>query len=488
MVTPGMVAHRYTLVREVGRGGMGAVWLAHDEVLGREVAVKQIGLFPGHQGLDMERAEREARLAARLWHPNVVAVYDLAVDGDAVWLVMEYVEGVTLSRLASDRGGLPADEAGEIIRQAAQALRVAHDSGIVHRDVKPSNLLVTPDGTTKLTDFGIARGVTDAALTQTGLLTGSPHYLAPEVAAGATATPASDLWSLGATLYQALTGRPPYELGENVVAGLSRIITSPPPRLADAGALGTVLEATMTHDPAQRWTAAQVCTFLDQQHLEPTRAMPLPPPPAAPPPAATSVLTAPSAPSGPPPVAPAPAPTPDGGRRPAPAWLWPATTAAVLLLVFALGAWLLSRSLPSSPETDPTVADDATSQPSAPVSTPTSSEPTPSPSPTAAASPTAEGMQQFVETYLATVTRDPRAAWEMLTPEFQDASDGLDSYLDFWRPIRGATISDVQADPRSLTISYAVTYDGPNNRPREDRTQLTLQFDDGQYRIAGEAG
>lgn len=481
----GTVADRYTLIREVGRGGMGAVWLAHDDVLGREVAVKQVGLFPGRQGPDMERAEREARLAARMWHPNVVAVYDLAVDGDAVWLVMEYVEGVTLSRLAADRGGLPADEAADIIRQAAEALRVAHESGVVHRDVKPSNLIVTPDGTTKLTDFGIARGVSDAALTQTGLLTGSPHYLAPEVAAGGSATPASDLWSLGATLYQALTGRPPYELGENVVAGLSRIISSPPPRLADVGPLDTVLAATMTHDPVQRWTAAQVCAFLDSQRVEPTRAMPLPPlpPPAAAGPGAPTA----GAPAAAPPVAPAVPPVPDIAPEPGRPrrWLWPAAALAVLLLVLVLGAWLLGRSL-SSPEQDSPTADGASPQASAPAAEPSGGEPSSSASD--AAGPTAEGMQEFVETYLATVVSDPRAAFEMLTPKFQDESGGLEGYLDFWQPIRSATPSDIQADPASRTVSYTVIYEGPPDRSGQDSTVLELEFVDGRYRIAAEPG
>jgi serine/threonine protein kinase len=205
-----LIAGRYTLDREIGRGGMGAVWLGEDEVLGRPVALKRIGFGPGGDDLDLDRAEREARLAARLNHPHVVAVYDLVVEGDDRWLVMEYVAGATLAELVRRDGPLTPDQAAPLLRQAADALAAAHEAGIVHRDVKPSNILVTPDGQVKLSDFGIARAQADASLTQTGLVTGSPAYLAPEVASGQQATAASDVWSLGATTYHALSGRPPY--------------------------------------------------------------------------------------------------------------------------------------------------------------------------------------------------------------------------------------------------------------------------------------
>ncbi len=212
-----MIAGRYTLSREIGRGGMGAVWLGRDELLGRDVALKRLGGSPGAGNPDFERAEREAKLAARLNHPHVVAVFDLVDDGDEQWLVMEHVEGLNLSALVKRDGPLTVDQAAIVIRQAAEALAEAHAAGIVHRDVKPSNILVTPTGQVKLTDFGIARAEADASLTQTGLVTGSPAYLAPEVATGRTATDASDVWSLGATLFHALEGVPPYDTDDNVL-------------------------------------------------------------------------------------------------------------------------------------------------------------------------------------------------------------------------------------------------------------------------------
>ena len=189
---------------------MGAVWLAVDEVLDRQVALKRLGMMPGVDGDDLARAEREAQLAARLDHPHVVAVFNLVVDvdTDARWLVMEYVPGTTLAQLVREEGRLAPDDAAPLLWQAADALVAAHAAGIVHRDVKPSNILVDRRRRVKLTDFGIARVAADPSLTQTGLLTGSPAYLAPEVAAGQRGDEAVDVWALGATIYHVLAGRP----------------------------------------------------------------------------------------------------------------------------------------------------------------------------------------------------------------------------------------------------------------------------------------
>ncbi len=166
-----MIAGRYTLEREIGRGGSGTVHLAHDEVLGRTVAIKRIGVMPGADAADMQRAEREARLAASLNHPHVVAVFDLVEEDDCHWLVMEYVEGQTLAQLVRTEGPLETTAAAALLAQTADALTDAHAGGIVHRDVKPSNILVS-DGVAKLSDFGIARSANDVSLTQTGLVTG----------------------------------------------------------------------------------------------------------------------------------------------------------------------------------------------------------------------------------------------------------------------------------------------------------------------------
>ena len=252
-----MIAGRYRLERQIGRGGSGTVHLALDEVLGRQVAIKRIGLIPGSDSAELERAEREARLAAALNHPHVVSVFDLVDEEDVRWLVMEYVDGQTLSERVRTSGAMDATEAATLLAQTADALVEAHDHGIVHRDVKPSNIMIA-NGAAKLNDFGIARSEDDHSLTQTGLVTGSPAYLAPEVASGSSATPASDVWSLGATLYHAVTGKPPYDVGDNLIGALYKIVHEDPPRLPDDHPMAGLLTVMMNRDVEARWTMPRV--------------------------------------------------------------------------------------------------------------------------------------------------------------------------------------------------------------------------------------
>ena len=258
---PRTIGGRYVLRRQIGQGGMGAVWLADDQVLGREVAVKRIGQFHDGTSPDLMRAQREAKLAAKLNHPHVVAVFDFVSERDEQWLVMEHVDGADLAVLAEPSGGLLPDEAAALLAQVADALAAAHAAGIVHRDVKPSNVLVTHDGTAKLADFGIARAH-DSTMTASGRVSGSPAYLAPEVASGHPATEASDVWSLGATLYQALTGRPPYDTSDSVLSAMYRIVHEAPPRLRGAEWPAGLLETTMATDPADRWPMSRVRDYL----------------------------------------------------------------------------------------------------------------------------------------------------------------------------------------------------------------------------------
>ena len=458
----GVIAGRYTLVGEVGRGGMGVVWRAIDEVLDREVAIKRVGMSPGGVTPDLARAEREARLAAQLSHPNVVAVFNVVVDPDtdSRWLVMEYVPGTTLARLVKDEGPLPPDEAAPLLRQVADALVAAHAVGIVHRDVKPSNVLVDRNRRAKLTDFGIARTMADPSLTQTGLVTGSPAYLAPEVAAGQRGDESADVWSLGATAYHLLSGHPPYEMGDNVLGGLYRIVNEEPPRLPEAGPLAPLIEGTMVKDPARRWSMVQVRDFL-------------------------------AAPGGPvPPVLPADTPATDehetptrviphqprGGPR-------VGLVALALALTLALGLFLVLR------DGEEPAADTATARPTASASESPADSPTGGPtesasSPTAEPGPTVRGMRDFVRGYVATVASDPDTAWQMLTPKFQAESGGLDRYREFWSGVGPGRILAFSADPDSLVVSYRVRFDnfGTGRRP----TVLELEYDGGRYRIDGE--
>ena len=250
------IADRYLVLRAIGRGGMGVVWLCRDEVLGREVAVKQIGGLPGEPEVETARAMREARSAAALNHPNVVSVYDVVDHDGRPWLVMEYVDGPTLAEILADEGRLPPLRVADIGARIAGALARAHERGIVHRDVKPGNVLLDRSGRPKISDFGIARGHGDDQLTQTGFFTGTPGYLSPELARGGDPDPKTDVWALGATLYAAVEGQAPYEPRSNPLALLRDIASEPPRPMQHAGGLAPAIAAMMDQDPARRWDMA----------------------------------------------------------------------------------------------------------------------------------------------------------------------------------------------------------------------------------------
>jgi eukaryotic-like serine/threonine-protein kinase len=253
---PELIAGRYQVLRAIGRGGMGTVWLCRDQVLGRDVAVKQIGALPGESATETKRAMREARSAAALNHPNAVAVYDVVKHDGRPWLVMEYVDGQTLADEISRDGQLSPQRVADIGAQLAGALARAHERRIVHRDIKPGNVLIDKAGRPKISDFGIARGHGDEQLTQVGFITGTPGYLSPELARGGDPHPASDVWALGATLYTAVEGQPPYEPRSNPIAVLRAIATERPRPMTHAGALGPAIDAMMDADPARRWDMA----------------------------------------------------------------------------------------------------------------------------------------------------------------------------------------------------------------------------------------
>jgi eukaryotic-like serine/threonine-protein kinase len=253
---PQLIAGRYQVLRAIGRGGMGTVWLCRDQILGREVAVKQIGALPGESATEAKRAMREARSAASINHPNAVAVYDVADHDGRPWLVMEYVEGETLADEIARDGQLSPQRVADIGAQLAGALARAHQRRIVHRDIKPGNVLIDKAGRPKISDFGIARGHGDEQLTQVGFITGTPGFLSPELARGGDPHPASDVWALGATLYAAVEGRPPYEPCSNPIALLRAIAAERPRPMTHAGALAPAIEAMMHEDPACRWDMA----------------------------------------------------------------------------------------------------------------------------------------------------------------------------------------------------------------------------------------
>ncbi|WP_246249552.1 serine/threonine-protein kinase [Actinomadura litoris] len=265
-----LLARRYRLVTQVGRGGMGTVWQAHDEVLGRDVAVKEVilphGLTDEERAVHHKRTFREARTAARLGHPGVVTVYDVVEEDDRPWIIMELIRARSLDQVIKQEGPLEPRRAAEIGRQMLAALHAAHEAGVLHRDVKPSNVLVTGSGgagdRAVLTDFGIATAAGDATLTQTGLVMGSPAYIAPERARGRVAGPASDLWSLGVTLYAMLHGKSPFERPEPMAA-LVAVISEAPDPPEKGGRLVPVIEGLLHKNPDQRMGAIEAGALLD---------------------------------------------------------------------------------------------------------------------------------------------------------------------------------------------------------------------------------
>ena len=254
-----LLAGRYRLLAVIGRGGMGAVWRARDELLNRDVAVKEI-VWPAQ--LDAEeretarrRAVREAQLAARVRHPNVVGVYDIVEEGDRPSIVMELVPFRSLRDAVAEDGPVTPAEAARVGLSVLAALRAVHEVGVVHRDVKPANILLGPDGRVVLADFGIAKAADSPALTISGVLLGSPSYLAPERARGGRAGAAADMWALGASLFAAVEGHPPFER-DGVLASLTAVVADELEPSPHAGPLWPVIEGLLLKDPAARLDSA----------------------------------------------------------------------------------------------------------------------------------------------------------------------------------------------------------------------------------------
>ncbi|GHH54137.1 serine/threonine-protein kinase [Lentzea cavernae] len=257
---------RYRLDRELGRGGMGAVWLGKDTVLGREVAVKELllpqGVPAAERAVYQERVLREARIASQLQDPAVVTVYDLISEDDQTFIVMELINAPTLESLVESSGPLDVRAVATLAGQLLNALEAAHAFGVVHRDVKPGNVMVPGRGTAKLTDFGIAQSVDDPRLTATGTLIGSPAYMAPERLAGGEASPAWDLWALGATLFFAVEGRGAFDRPTTSATILAVMSERPVPRVS--GPLGELITGLMDPEPARRPGVAQAHRLIER--------------------------------------------------------------------------------------------------------------------------------------------------------------------------------------------------------------------------------
>lgn len=404
-------AGRYRLEELLGTGGMARVMAATDEVLGRRVAVKIVQPSLSADPVVRERLLREARAAASLSHPNAVAVYDTGEEDGTPYIVMELVDGPTLTEVLLERGPLSADEAVGIADDLLAALGAAHDRGLVHRDVKPGNVLLTPTAGAKLADFGIAKGLQEAAqsLTATGTVIGTPRYLAPEQASGEGATTRSDLYAVGVLLYEMLSGGAPFTKGTPVAVALAHQREAVPP-LIDAVPglapwLAAIVHRALEKDPDRRFdSAAQMREALARPDAaQRTMAAPAPSGAAA---ATTQIVeTAGSS---------AFVRAGTGARGPL------VVAAAAVLVLVALGAFTMSQddgSPAAGAQTDPPTEPASTPTPTAlptptPVPTPTATPVPTEPPPTAEPTAQATRLAQTPEEFVAALARDPDLAGE----------------------------------------------------------------------------
>lgn len=473
---PETIVGRYRVVREIGRGGMGSVWLCLDERLGREVAVKQLGGLAGESSPFVARALREARSSAALNHPHVVAIFDAVEDGERVWLVMEHLPSRNLSQLIADEGNLAPSRLAAIVAQVAEGLAAAHERGTVHRDVKPGNILVTDADLAKISDFGIARTIGDEQLTQTGMVMGTPLYFSPQLARGADPVPADDVWALGATLFYGVEGEPPWPHRSNAIAMLTHIATEQPPPPRRAGPLADVIRRMMDPDPGARPSMAEVA-----EELRTIAAGPVETP--------TEPIPAPAPVPIPEPVSP-PVPVPTGsvrrGRR-------PLVALVVLLALLVVGGIALVLGPLSDDDGEPGADAAPDRKPSATRSPgggagQASQQPDPTEETSAAPEPTeptdapAEGPEQFIADYYASLPSDTRTAWSMLAPSYQDEAGSYEEYAGFWATIGSVSVDDTSTSGEDQ-VDVTLTYDDSEQETR----RITVEPDgDGWLIVADE--
>ncbi len=477
-----LIAGRYQMVRAIGHGGMGTVWLCRDEVLGRDVAVKQIGALPGESATETKRAMREARSAAALNHPNAVAIYDVVKHDGRPWLVMEYVEGQTLADEISRDGQISPRRVADIGSQLAGALARAHERRIVHRDIKPGNVLIDRAGRPKISDFGIARRHGDDQLTQVGFITGTPGYLSPELARGGDPHSASDVWALGATLYAAVEGQSPYQPQSNPIAMLRAIATERPRPMTHAGALVPAINAMMHEDPALRWDMATSARRLGGIAADTTAVMPtftrtpIPTDATAAMPLAgladTALMAAPADPE-----------DPKGGRQ----WL---PLMLVSLLVVAFGVVLLSQltgqgGTTAAPGTTVTQAPAKVTAPapSKPSASPTSNGRAADGTPAAPDRDADKKLEDFVNAYYSEVTKDTDNTWDQLSPNMQSTAGGRESYDDFWHSIDKVKVSQTQANASTGQAVVRLTFTRDDGTRSTETHQFTFVTHDDEYLI-----
>ena len=516
-----LLAGRYRLVKPLASGGMGSVWEARDEVLQRPVAVKRLLNQPGLSPRDAEdavnRAMREARITARLHHPNAVPVYDVVEQDGRPCLIMQYVPSQSLQHLLTEHEVLPAATVAGIGADIAAALAAAHLAGIVHRDVKPSNVLITEDGTAKLTDFGVSHAVGDVSLTSTGMVTGTPAFLSPEVARGASSNAASDVFSLGATLYAALEGQPPFGSGDNAMATLHRVASGKILLPRRSGPMTPLLSRMLATDPAERPSIVDVRNTLSALRDDLGSLGAMTQRMASSPAIATATLPVASALAGPrterAPVAAAPLeldqtaldqmrgagaqrnrPVPSGEpsennprRRRTPALIAVAAIALAVLVGLVLLNAGNGSSKASSTHTPATkaatplathssTATHITTHAAAPPTVTTrATTPTPSATPTPqTGTPTAAQLAGAITSYYALLPGNTDAGWNRLTPNYQQTTSiNRQSYDSWWGSIQQVQVSNASGTSPDRAVA-TITYTFKDGRVVVEQTAYRL--------------
>ena len=520
------IGNRYRLDQRIGAGAMGAVWRGTDELLNRTVAVKELLAAaepPTAAGVDAleesrQRLMREGRIGARLQHPHVISMFDVVVHEDRPWLVMEYLPSKSLAAMLTEKGPLEPRVVAEIGRQVADGLAAAHAAGVVHRDVKPGNVLIAEDGRVKLTDFGVSRAVDDVQLTRTGLIAGTPAFLSPEVARGQEPTAASDVFALGATLYAAVEGRPPFGLDDNPYALLHKVATGTVDPPQQAGPLTALVMRLLSDDAKERPTASQA-----RDALAPIAEGK--PPASGNPSTGTAVLDVGAAavaaavagpsladpapeqvataaalpPAPPPPVRPTGggAAGGDDGDAPATVRRRPLLIALAAALVVGLGvlaAVLTSGTDPGTGSSAPTT-EAAAPAPAAPsVVTTTSAAPTTEAAPTTSAEPTTTSETTtttgsapvtdpvgFVQSFYGLLPGNTDAAWALLGPTAQSQSSGRSGFDSFYGGLSRVWAEDLRVNGNTVTATIVFT--GKDGQVSREGYTFVLGTQDGRQVI-----
>ncbi|MFI6307877.1 serine/threonine-protein kinase [Amycolatopsis thailandensis] len=455
------LADRFDLIEPVGGGSMGTVWRARDDNLERTVAVKEL-LLPHGQGEQKadeakNRALREARIAARLVHPHAITVFGVIDEQDRPWIIMEYLPSTSLADKLRD-GPMEVDDVIRLAIQLCSALAAAHRAGIVHRDIKPGNVLLGDDDTVKITDFGISRAMGDVQLTATGEISGTPAFLAPEVARGEDATSASDVFSLGATLYTALEGGTPYGTAENPIALLYRASSGEITPPTKSGILTPLLNRLLDVRPDSRPTMTETERELRALAAgEPTTLVAEEPPPKARKGMLVGVLVV---------------------------FLVLAAAAAAAVVV------VLNRDDGTPTGTPPPASQSQSVAPSPTTSAepPPSSSPAPpssSPPPATSSSappPPAETPSQALSAYYALIPGNLQAGFATLTDNFKRTKNqSFERYSNFWKEYRGVAVSNIAESGN--TVSATLTYTRAAGGTTTEKATFVLVQQDGRWLI-----